>query len=82
MRTRGQSFNDASHENLDEVRWSIVPASALGNRFPVGIDPTGQYIVFDSTSDLNFLAFPVTPDHYSNHFGPRITTQATVVLMH
>ena len=48
----------------------------------VGTDPTGQYIVFDENSDLAFIAFPVTPDHYSTSFGPGITAQGTVVLMH
>jgi len=28
------------------------------------VDPTDQYIVFD-TSDIGFIAFPVTPSHYS-----------------
>jgi hypothetical protein len=78
----GQGFNGAFHENLDEVPWSIVPESQLGGRFAVGTDPTGQYIVFDSNSDLGFLAFPVTPGHYSMSFGPGITSQSTVVLMH
>jgi hypothetical protein len=78
----GQGPNGAFHENLDEVPWSIVPESQLGGRFAVGTDPTAQYIVFDGNSDLGFLAFPVTPDHYSMRFGPGITAQGTVVLMH
>jgi hypothetical protein len=78
----GQGQNGAFHENLDGVSWSIVPADQLGNRFPIGTDPTGNYIVFDPNSDLGFIAFPVTPGHYSNRFGPGIQTQGTVVLMH
>jgi len=79
--SHGQGHNGAFHENLD-VSWSIVPESELGDRFAVGTDPTGQYIVFDENSDLAFIAFPVTPDHYSTSFGPGITAQGTVVLMH
>jgi hypothetical protein len=71
----------AFHENLD-VSWSVVDGSELGDRFAVGTDPTGQYIVFDETSDLGFIAFPVTAGHYSTSFGPGITAQGTVVLMH
>lgn len=78
----GQGFNGAFHENLDEVPWSIVPESDLGDRFATGSDPGGQYIVFDEGSDLGFIAFPATPDHYSISFGPGITAQSTVVLMH
>lgn len=52
----GQGFNGAFHENLD-VSWSIVTGSELGDRFVVGTDPTDQYIVFDETSDLGFIAF-------------------------
>jgi len=78
----GQGSNGAFHENLDGVPWSIVPESQLGGRFAVGTDPTGMYIVFEGSSDLGFLAFPVTPDHYSMKFGPGITAQSTVVLMH
>jgi hypothetical protein len=80
--SHGQGHNGAFHENLDEIAWSIVPGSELGNRFAVGVDPTDQYIIFDENSDLNFIAFPVTPNHYSTSFGPGITAQATVVLMH
>jgi hypothetical protein len=77
-----QGFNGADHANLDGVKWSIVPASQLGGRFAVGKDPSGQYIVFDQSSPLGFLAFPVTANHYSISFGPGITAQSTVVLMH
>jgi len=76
-----QGFNGATHVST-EVTWSIVPASQLGGRFAVGTDPTGNYIVFDPSSPLGFLAFPVTPGHYSQKFGPRVQTQATVVHMH
>jgi hypothetical protein len=72
----------AHHENLDEVPWSIVPESELNGRFAVGTDPTGMYIVFDSTSDLGFIAFPVTPGHYSVTFGHGIRANGTVVKMH
>ena len=72
----------AFHQNLDEVAWSIVPASQLGGRFAVGNDPTGNYIVFDPASGIGFLAFPVTANHYSQSFGPGITAQSTVTLMH
>jgi hypothetical protein len=78
----GQGFNGAHHENLDEIAWSIVPGSELGDRFAVGVDPTDQYIIFDENSDLGFIAFPVTPNHYSTSFGPGITAQGNVVLMH
>jgi hypothetical protein len=67
----------AFHENLD-VPWSIASAVPAG-AFPVGTD--SQYIVFPNT-DLSFIAFPVTPGHYSTSFGPGITAQATVVKMH
>jgi hypothetical protein len=77
----GQGEHGAFHESLD-VSWSIVDSSQLGDRFAVGVNPTGQYIVFDETSDLGFIAFPVTPDHYSQSFGPGVTTQATVVFLH
>ena len=77
-----QGFNGADHANLDGVKWSIVPASQLGGRFAVGTEPTGQYIVFDPSSALGFLAFPVTANHYSISFGPGITAQGTVTLMH
>jgi hypothetical protein len=76
-----QGFNGATHVST-EVTWSIVPASQLGGRFTVGTDPTGNYIVFDPNSPLGFLAFPVTPGHYSQRFGPGVQTQATVVHMH
>jgi hypothetical protein len=76
-----QGFNGAFHENLDEVPWSIVTGSQLNGAFPVGTDPTDHYIVFPGT-DLAFVAFPVTPNHYSTRFGPGITAQSTVVLMH
>jgi hypothetical protein len=76
-----QGFNGATHVSLN-VAWSIVPSSQLGGRFAVGTDPTGHYIVFDSSSPLGFIAFPVTANHYSMSFGPGVTTQATVVLMH
>jgi hypothetical protein len=79
--SHGQGHNGAFHENLD-VSWSIVSGSELNGRFAVGTDPTDQYIVFDAASDLGFIAFPVTPNHYSMSFGPGITTQSTVVLMH
>jgi hypothetical protein len=77
-----QGFNGAFHQNVDGVSWSIVPTSGLDGNFPVGTDPTGKYIVFDPNSALAGLAFPVTPDHYSMKFGPGVTAQATVVLMH
>jgi hypothetical protein len=77
----GQGFNGAFHENLDEIPWAIVPESELDGAFAVGVDPTGQYIVFPG-SDIGFVAFPVTPNHYSTRFGPGITAQATVVAMH
>ncbi len=77
----GQGFNGATHENLKGVAWSIVSGSQLGGAFVVGVDPTGKYIVFTG-SPLGFVAFPVTPDHYSTSFGPGITAQATVTLMH
>jgi hypothetical protein len=72
----------AFHENLDEVPWSIVPESDLGSRFVVGSDPTGMYIVFDASSDLGFIAFPVTSGHYSVTFGHGIRAESTVVKMH
>jgi hypothetical protein len=77
-----QGFNGADHANLDGVKWSIVPASQLDGQFAVGNDPTGQYIVFDPSSPLGFLAFPVTANHYSISFGPGVTAQSTVTLMH
>jgi hypothetical protein len=77
----GQGFNGASHENLDGVAWTIVSGSQLNGAFTVGTDPGDQYIVFPG-SDLSFVAFPVTPNHYSISFGPGITAQATVVKMH
>jgi hypothetical protein len=76
-----QGFNGAFHQNLSGVTWSVVPESQLGGRFAVGIDPTGNYIVFDPASPLGFLAFPVTANHYSISFGPGITAQSTVTLM-
>jgi hypothetical protein len=72
----------AFHENLDGVTWSIVSGSDLEGRFAVGVDPADQYIVFDITSDIGFIAFPATPSHYSMSFGPGVTSQATVVKMH
>jgi hypothetical protein len=77
-----QGFNGADHANLGGVEWSIVPASQLDGRFPVGNDPTGNYIVFDSSSPLSFLAFPVTANKYSISFGPGVTAQSTVTLLH
>lgn len=78
-----QGSNGAVHQNLDGVGWSIVPGSQLSPaQFAVGTDPTGNYIVFDSSSGLGFIAFPVTPNHYSMSFGPGVTTQATVTRMH
>jgi hypothetical protein len=67
---------------VDGASWSIVPASQLNGQFPVGTDANGNYIVFDSNSALGFIAFPATPGHYSQSFGPGIQTQATVTLMH
>ena len=77
-----QGFNGAAHENLDGVSWSIVTGEQLTGQFAVGVDPTDRYIVFDPSSDLGFIAFPVTPNHYSMSFGPGVTAQSTVVLMH
>jgi hypothetical protein len=77
-----QGPSGAFHQSLDGISWSIVPASQLGGRFAVGTDPTGNYIVFDPGSAIGFIAFPATPDHYSMKFGPGITAQATVKLMH
>jgi hypothetical protein len=77
-----QGPSGAIHQNLAGIGWSIVPTSQLGGRFTVGTDPTGNYIVFDPNSAIGFIAFPVTPGHYSMSFGPGITAQATVVLMH
>lgn len=72
----------ASHENLNGLTWAIVPGSQLNpHMFVVGQDPTNQYIVFPN-SDLAFIAFPVTANHYSTRFGPGVTAQATVVRMH
>jgi hypothetical protein len=76
-----QGTNGAFHQSLN-VTWSIVPASQLSGQFTVGTDPGGNYIVFDSGSALGFIAFPATPGHYSQSFGPGIQTQATVTLMH
>ena len=76
-----QGVNGAFHQNLDEIPWEVVPADRLDGAFAVGTDPTGQYIVFPG-SDLSFIAFPLTPNHYSMSFGPGITAQSTVVLMH
>lgn len=72
----------AFHQGVDGVSWSIVPASQLSGQFPVGTDANGNYIVFDPNSALGFIAFPATPGHYSQSFGPGIQTQATVTLMH
>jgi hypothetical protein len=77
-----QGFNGADHVKLDEVKWSIVSTSRLGGRFRVGTDPTGHYIVFAASSAAGFLAFPVTPGHYSLRFAPGVTAQSTVVRMH
>jgi len=76
-----QGFNGATHVSLN-VTWSVVPASQLDGRFTVGTDPTGNYIVFDLSSPLGFIAFPVTPGHYSQSAGPGVQSQATVVRMH
>jgi hypothetical protein len=80
--SHNQGPSGAFHENINGVPWSVVPGSQLGNRFPVGTDPTGNYIVFDSASALGFIAFPVTPNHYSTTFGPGIRANGTVTLMH
>jgi hypothetical protein len=77
-----QGPSGAFHQNLEGVTWSIVPASQLDGRFTVGTDPGGNYIVFDPASPIGFLAFPATPNHYSVSFGPGITAQGTVTLMH
>lgn len=77
-----QDGNGAFHVNLDGVKWSIKSTSELGTRFAVGTDPTGEYIVFDSASPIGILAFPVTANHYSISFGPGVTAQGTVTLMH
>lgn len=72
----------ASHENLDGVAWTVVTGEQLDpNVFVVGADPTDQYIVFPD-SDLGFIAFPVTANHYSTKLGPAISAEATVVRMH
>ena len=80
--SHNQGPSGASHLSINGVAWSIVPASQLGGRFPVGTDPSGNYIVFDPSSAIAFIAFPATPGHYSQSFGPGIQTQATVTLMH
>jgi hypothetical protein len=72
----------ATHVSLDGIGWSIVPASQLNGQFTVGTDPGGNYIVFDPSSAIGFIAFPATPGHYSQSFGAGIQTQATVTLMH
>lgn len=77
----GQGQNGAFHENLDEVAWTIESGSHLGGLFPVGTDPNNRYIVFPN-SDLGFIAFPATPNHYSLRLAPGVTAQATVVRMH
>lgn len=72
----------AFHVSLDGAGWSTVPASQLNGQFTVGTDPGGNYIVFDPSSAIGFIAFPATPGHYSQSFGAGIQTQATVTLMH
>ena len=77
-----QGFNGAQHQNLSGVPWSIASSSAIpAGVFVVGTDPGDQYIVFPN-SPLGFIAFPVTANHYSTSFGPGITAQATVVVLH
>jgi hypothetical protein len=72
----------AGHENLNGLAWTIVTSAQLNpHMFVVGTDPTDHYIVFPN-SDLAFIAFPVTANHYSTKFGPGISAQATVVRMH
>jgi hypothetical protein len=80
--THGQGPSGAFHQNLDGVAWSIVPSAQLDGRFPVGTDPNGNYIVFDAASPLGFIAFPATANKYAMSFGPGITAQSTVTLMH
>lgn len=70
----------AFHQSVDGVSWTTT--SQLNGQFPVGTDPNGNYIVFDPNSAIGFIAFPATPGHYSQSFGPGIQTQATVTLMH
>jgi hypothetical protein len=77
----GQGQNGAFHQNLDGVPWTIVPGEDLNGQFQVGVDPTDQYIIFPDPN-LGFIAFPVTPGHYSTTFGPGIRANGTVVKMH
>jgi hypothetical protein len=79
--SHAQGEHGAFHENLDPT-WSIVDVSQIGDRFPLGTDPNGQYIIFDDNSDMNFLAMPATPGHYSVTFGPGIRAEGTVTQMH
>ena len=73
----------AFHQDVNGVSWSFTSASDLSPaQFPVGTDPNGNYIVSDPSSAIGFIAFPATPGHYSQSFGPGIQTQATVTLMH
>lgn len=71
----------AFHQSIDGVSWTYTNQLSPG-QFQVGTDPNGKYIVFDPNSAIGFLAFPATPGHYSQSFGPGIQTQATVTLMH
>jgi hypothetical protein len=69
----------AQHSNISDAPWAIVPSAAFPpNTFAVGVDPNDRYLVPFGTG----LAFPVTPGHYPTRFGPGITAQAQVVVMH
>jgi hypothetical protein len=67
----------AFHQNVSDAPWMTTTGVPAGDT-AVGNDPGGMYLIREGTG----LAFPVTPGHYSMSFGPGITAQSTVVLMH
>lgn len=69
----------ADHTNVSDGPWTTMHSADLPpGTFAVGVDPSDEYLVPLGTG----VAFPVTPGHYSQRFGPGIIAQSQVVVMH
>ena len=69
----------AQHGSVSDGPWTTLSSAQFPpGTFAVGTDPNDRYLIPFGLG----LAFPVTPGHYSMSFGPGITAQSSVVLMH
>jgi hypothetical protein len=76
-------LNGAGHITGDPgSSWVIISSPTPPPFTP--LDPTGHYIVVTLQTPFGpaQFAFPATPGHYGATFGPGMSTQITVTLMH